>query len=94
MNNSNIHLNKDLLLDTVEKIPTRKGFGEGLREAGEIRLFKMGSEENSMCVVFLDDYKSHVLRFTETLDVDHHLIGWSMFWFLYENQLMFPCYLF
>jgi len=28
-----------------------------------------------MCVVFVDDYKSHVLQFTKDLDVDHHLIG-------------------
>lgn len=46
-----------------------------LRESGEIRLFKMSAEENSMSVVFLDDYKSHVLKFTKEFDVDHQLIG-------------------
>jgi transketolase len=36
MNNSDNFLAKDALLESVEKIPTRKGFGEGLKEAGEL----------------------------------------------------------
>lgn len=61
-------------------------FQNNLREAGEIRLFKMGAEENSMCVVLLDDYKSHVLNFTKDFDVDHQLIGkWRIFYRLLSS---------
>lgn len=35
MNNSNVHLT-DYLSEDVSKIPIRKGFGEGLKKAGEI----------------------------------------------------------
>lgn len=40
-----------------------------------MRLFKLGSEENMMCVVFLDDYKSHVYRFVDEQKLDRSLIG-------------------
>ena len=48
---------------------------EELRDANEIRLFKLGSEENMMCIVFLDEYKSHVYRFVDEQKLDRCLIG-------------------
>jgi len=46
-----------------------------LRDANEIRLFKLGSEENMMCIVFLDEYKFHVYRFVDEQKLDRCLIG-------------------
>jgi len=39
----------------------------------------LGSEENMMCVVFLDEYRSHVYRFVDEQKLDRCLIGLSVF---------------
>lgn len=46
-----------------------------LRDANEVRMFKVGLEDNMMCVVFLDEYKSHVYRFVDEHKLDRCLIG-------------------
>lgn len=50
-----------------------KELGE-LRDTNEARLFKLGSEENMMCIIFLDEYKSHVYRFADEHKLDRSLI--------------------
>lgn len=46
-----------------------------MRNSGEIRLFKLGSEASEFCIVFTEDYKSHVLRFTSDLSIGKAVIG-------------------
>jgi len=53
-----------------------------LRDANQVQLFKLGSEENMMCVVYLDDYKSHVLRFVDEHKLDRCVIGLYLFLFI------------
>lgn len=50
-----------------------KDLGE-LRDANQVQLFHLGSEENMMCIVFLDDYKSHVCQFVDEHKLDRCLI--------------------
>jgi serine/threonine-protein kinase 19 len=46
-----------------------------MRNSGEIRLFKLGSEASDVCIVFTEDYKAHVLRFTSDLSIGKAVIG-------------------
>jgi serine/threonine-protein kinase 19 len=46
-----------------------------LRNSGEIRLFKLGSEANEFCILFTEDYKSHVRKFIENMALNQAVIG-------------------
>jgi serine/threonine-protein kinase 19 len=45
-----------------------------LRQAGVIRVFRLGVEENTTCIVFTDDYKAHALRFADEQGLERHLL--------------------
>lgn len=43
--------------------------------AGEVKVFKLGVDSNSQCLVFSADYTHHVLRVMSETKVDQSLIG-------------------
>lgn len=45
-----------------------------LRNTGEVRLFKLGTEADEYCIVLTEDYKSHVQKTTATLGVNKTVI--------------------
>ena len=70
------------------KIFRIKDLSQGdLRSSGEVRLFKLGSEASEFCIVFTEDYKSHVLKFTSDLSISKAVIGKSMLYSLHIQYL-------
>ena len=46
-----------------------------LRNSGKIKLFKFGSEASEFCVLFTEDYKSHVRKFIQNMSLNQAVIG-------------------
>jgi len=46
-----------------------------LRNCGKIKLFKLGSEASEFCVLYADDYKSHVRKFIQNMSLNQAVIG-------------------
>ena len=46
-----------------------------LRMNREVKLFKLGPEASSRCLVFSDDYRKHVIKVMTELKLDSTLIG-------------------